>query len=357
MRKILTLIVLALLLCTTAFAEEDYGADALMDGLDAETQELLGDASPTQTADFTKTLYSIFSNAVTGAESSLREAVRTACVLLLTVMLCGFAENMNGRFSPRLCTMAGALGITAACTRDLTGMMGLAAETIERITAYCTLSLPVMASTAAASGALTSGTVLYTAANLFSDVLLQVMKRLLVPTVYAFAAVACAECACAQPKLGKLRELLGWVITNGMKLLMYGFTGFLTVSGIFSAGADEAAVKAAKSAVSVMLPVVGGIVSDAADSVLAGAKLLRSTVGVFGLLAALAVGLLPFFRIAAHYLALKLAAAVGGTVGSSELSSLLSSLASAMGFMLAMVGCAVLMAMVSFVCFMKVGSV
>ena len=45
---------------------------------------------------------------------------------------------------------------------------------------------------------------------------------------------------------------------------------------------------------------VGSILADAADTVLAGAGAVRNTVGVAGLLAVLAVCLLPLVRLGAQ---------------------------------------------------------
>ena len=61
-----------------------------------------------------------------------------------------------------------------------------------------------------------------------------------------------------------------------------------------SGSSDEAAVNAAKSTLSAAIPVVGGIASDASEAVLQSAKLLRATAGTFGILAVLAMVLVPF---------------------------------------------------------------
>ena len=45
----------------------------------------------------------------------------------------------------------------------------------------------------------------------------------------------------------------------------------------------------ARSAIGTAIPVVGGIISDAADTILAGAGVLRQSVGVVGTLTVLAI--------------------------------------------------------------------
>lgn len=66
---------------------------------------------------------------------------------------------------------------------------------------------------------------------------------------------------------------------------------------------------------------MGGIISDAAETVLAGAGMLKNTVGVFGMLAILAACAYPFLQLGVQYLLYKLtafAARSGGSAGTAQ---------------------------------------
>ena len=361
MRRIILILFAALLLCGPVRAAEDVaarqaaalGADTLPDALDADTRAQLQDVSPTTGGDFLKTTFSVFSNALTGALGSTREAAKTLCALLAAVILCAMAENFGPGIPARAVTIAGALAITGVCTASLQTMIGLAADTLDRVCNFTTLLLPVLSAAVTAAGAPSAGAALYVGSTLFMDVLLTLIRRLLQPMVYAFAALAAADCAVGQGRLSKLRELIGWIIAVSLKGVMYLFTAYLTLSGVVTGAADAAGVRAVKAGLSAALPVVGGIVSDATESVLAGAGAVKAAAGAFGLLAVLAMGLLPFLRIGLQYLTLRVAAAAGGTAGSTGLTGLISHLATAMGYMLAMTGCALLMALICCTCFLK----
>ena len=82
--------------------------------------------------------------------------------------------------------------------------------------------------------------------------------------------------------------------------------------------------------------------------------MLKNSVGVFGMLAVLAVCLTPFLRVGVQYLMLKLTAAVSGTVGLPSHVKLIKHFSSAMGYLLAMNGACALMALICVVCFLKV---
>ena len=74
-------------------------------------------------------------------------------------------------------------------------------------------------------------------------------------------------------------------------------------------------MKVAKAAISGVVPVVGGIISDASETVLAGAGMLKNTIGVFGTLAILAACAYPFLQLGVQYLLYKLTAFLAGRGG------------------------------------------
>ena len=82
---------------------------------------------------------------------------------------------------------------------------------------------------------------------------------------------------------------------------------------------------------------------------LAGAGVLRGTVGVVGMLVVLTICLLPFLQLAIHYLTYKGAAALTGTVASSQLSRLMDQIGGAFGLMLGMTGSCALILLFSLV--------
>ena len=207
--------------------------------------------------------------------------------------------------------------------------------------------LPVVAVLTAATGAATGAAVRQGATVLFSDLLIGAIDTLLVPIVYAYVAVCAAHAAVGNEGLKKLASVLKWVVTSLLTAVLLAFVGYLTASGAIAGSADAAAIKTAKMAISRAVPGVGGILADAAETVLVGAGVLRGTVGIVGMLGVLAICLIPFLQLAFHYLTYKLAAALIGTVSDKRLSDLLDSIGGAFGIVLGMTGACALMLLVS----------
>ena len=108
--------------------------------------------------------------------------------------------------------------------------------------------------------------------------------------------------------------------------------------------------KAAKFAVSGIVPVVGSILSDAAETVLAGAGLFeKNSVGVFGMLAVLSMCVIPFLQLGVHYLAYKLTAALSRHGGGGRVAGLIDNIGGAFGLVLGMTGACALLLLVSMI--------
>ena len=210
----------------------------------------------------------------------------------------------------------------------------------------------MLASAAAASGSLSGAGIHYTVTVFFGDILIRLSREVLLPLICAYVAMAAADAALVDGKMKKLRELLGWMISGGLKLLLGAFTAFLTVTGVLTGASDALALKTAKLTFSTMIPVVGSILSDASESLLAGAGMVRTAAGTLGMTAILAVFALPCVKIAISWLLFRITGALGGIFDSSQ-SNLLDAISTAMGYILAMVSSCVFMSLLSCCCFMK----
>lgn len=281
----------------------------------------------------------------------LQHSLGTALKLLAVVLLCGLAQGLEEDKSVGLgaVELAGALAITALTVSDMTTMVGLGRETISKMGDFADLILPAMATLTAATGSVTGAAVRQGVTVLFSDLLITAVDSLLVPLVYAYIALSCAQAALGNGGLGKLAGLVRGTAVFFLTAMLLAFTGYLTASGAIAGSVDAAVVKTARMTISRAVPVVGGILSDAAESALASTSVLRGTVGVAGMLVVLAICLTPFLQLALHYLAYKLAAALAGTVDHSRLGALMDSIGGAFGLLLGMTGSCALMLLLSIV--------
>lgn len=346
----------ALLLSVPAGAAETDVYAAQKDALELDALE---DAAGEYMEDFTlddidldRGLQSILETGSGELPGVVRKAVRSCVLLLAVILLCALGEGFYVGESAqglKAVSLVGALAVTAVAVADVNSLLGMGTQTLERMTGFANVLLPAVAALTAATGAITGAAARQLAAALFSGVLLNVIDGLLVPLVYAYLAASVAFAALGNEGLKRVAGMLKWAATSILTALLLVFVGYLTVSGVIAGTADAVSVKAARFAMSSAVPVVGGILSDAAETVLASAGVLRGAVGVYGMVAVLMMCLLPFLQMAVHYLAYKFTAAISATVADSRTAGLIDSIGTAFGLILGMTGAGALLQLVSLV--------
>ena len=309
--------------------------------LEAAAGDTLGEVHLQTEADLDGGLKSIWEALSGRAGEVVRASIKSGALLLLVVLLCGVGEVLGraaGGTALPVIQMAGAVTVAGAAVLDMRSLIGLGAETINQLSTFSAVLLPVMTSAAAACGHPTGATVRQMVTLLCGNVLAQVIDRVLIPMTYVYVAASTAAAALESDRLQPLCRIIKWGICSVLTALLLAYVGYITVSGAVTAGTDQTAVKMTKLAISGMVPVVGSVLSDATETVLAGAGALRNAVGVFGMLAVLGICALPFLRLGCQYLMYKLVGALSATISRGGVARLIGELGSVFGLVLGMAG-------------------
>lgn len=343
MRKFLLLILITSLLCVPVSALEFTAPP---------TPEFAEQYMPESSSSFLSDLWYIIKKSFADFYPQIANAARICVTVIVIVMLISLMQNLSGA-ATRTVNLAGVIAISTTLLAQSGSLIRIGVETVESISEYGKLLLPTMTAALAAEGGVATSTALYTGTVIFNSILISTISKVLVPMLYAFIALSIAKAVIDEDILKNLQTFAKWLITWLLKISIYIFTGYLTVTGVVSGTIDAAAVKATKLAVSGVVPVVGSIISDASETILISAGIMKNTVGTCGVLAILAMWIGPFWQIGAQYLTLKITAAVAGTFGCKQSVLLIDSFSAAMGFLVAMTGTVCIMLLISTVCFMK----
>lgn len=307
---------------------------------------------PDDTESFTDGLWYVIKTAIQNLGPSLTEASRACLSVMAVVLLVSLIQSFSGSASA-IIELAGTLSIGLILLQPSNALIHLGTKTIGELSEYGKLLLPVMTTAMAAQGGVTSSTALYAGTAIFDAILSSAISKLIVPLLYIYICLSVANSVLGEEILKNFRDFIKWLMTWSLKIILYVFTGYIGITGVVSGATDAAAMKAAKLTISGVVPVVGGILSDASEAILVSAGVLKSAAGVYGLIAMIAMWIGPFLKIGIQYLLLKITAAACSAFGTKQTSSLLQDFAGAMGFILAMIGTVCLMLLISTVCFMK----
>lgn len=307
---------------------------------------------PAETESFAEGLWFIIKSALSEIQPNIVETSQVCLSIIVSVMLISllkiFSESTN-----RIIELITVIAISTVLLKPANILIGLGMKTVQELCEYGKLLLPVMTASLAAQGGATTSAALYAGTALFNSILSIAVSKIIIPILYVYICLGVADCAINEEMLKSIKNFAKWLMTWSLKIILYVFTGYISITGVVSGTADASAIKAAKLAITGFVPVVGSIISDASETILVSAGLVKSAAGVYGLLAILAVWIGPFVQIGIQYILLKITAGVCSVFGVKKPVDLLHIFSDAMGMLLAMTGTVCLFLMISTICFMK----
>lgn len=148
----------------------------------------------------------------------VRKALRSGILLLTIVLLCALAEGVYSGIGDGatvdVVSLVGALAITAVAVADAHSLIGMGREALDHMELFSKALLPTITAAAAASGSPGGAVARQVATMLFSDVLMTLITRLLMPLVYAYIAASVAYAAVGNEGLKRIAGALKWVVTS-----------------------------------------------------------------------------------------------------------------------------------------------
>lgn len=340
MKKLRMLIVIILLLAVPVSAE----------GFTAP--EISNPYMPAAVEDFSDGLWYVIKNAV----HSLAPEIRDACGICLSVIAVAMLISMITSafsFNKNVAVIVGVVSVSVLLFQSSNTFIQMGISTVHELNQYGKLLLPVMTASLASTGGVTTSGALYTGTAIFNTVITALLTKLVVPLIYIYLCISVAQSVVKEDLLNSIKKFMKWLIQWGLKSAIYIFTGYLGITGVISGTVDASALKATKLAISGAVPVVGGVISDASETILISAGLMKNAAGIYGCLAILAIWIGPFLQIGIQYLLLKITGVISSAFHCDSIAEIIGDFTSALGFILGMIVTICVLLLISTVCFMK----
>lgn len=321
MKRLLIGLLLLLLLCLPAAAEENYdallhasGAEALPQQLPGDVQELLDGlpGEPLQPETYTGLSFSRVAEQLLALLTAQKSApLQALLALTAVVVLAAMGSGLEGMTAePALRQTYHTVSVLASCGLLLTPFVSLLStvrQTVESVSVFMLSFVPVYGAILAAGGSAAAAVSYQTTLLAAAELLVQLCRTALLPVLSVSLAMGCtgavADGFCLESFSAALHKAVLWVLS----LLATVFSGVLSVQQMVAAAGDTLGRRAMKFSISSFVPVVGGALSEAYTTVLGCAGLLRSTVGCFGVVATVLTVLPPLVACLAWSICLQLA--------------------------------------------------
>lgn len=289
-------------------------ADAINSGIDVRSAVM--DIASGETSLDGEYLLELFGSVKNGF---LSDVVASMGIFLAPLFIAGVYVRLfpSGK---NACELICGCAAAAAFAPITVNAMNEAKELISGIADVTEAVIPVVTALSAMGGGTASAALITPAAALLAEVLIGIVSGWGMCLTGAAAACACADSIGSAVRFDRLFSFIRRTVQTGAGLMLAMFAGILKVQGMLGKSFDSAAVKTARFAVDKLVPAVGGGIADTMDAAISSVLLIRSAVGVTGLLILVSACAVPVVNISASLIGVRLAGAVAGMLPGSRMN-------------------------------------
>lgn len=350
--RVLAAITLAFALLTGMCAADYIDTGQLENALTPDARQSLQGINP-KDADVKTGFTGLGRRALDFLQQYLREATGAGFAILAICVLVslgsGFAKASGLDIPDKIADVTAVCAILLVCLTMNGSVISECAAAIKNIDSFSNFLIPAFGIATAVSGRPVTAAASAGATMVFSKVLISLSLGVFIPALYLYITASAAAAMSDSPLISKITDFIKWISTAFFRGSMIIFTAYISFSGIVSGSADAVAVKTAQVTLSGVVPVVGGIISGVSESLLAGAGLLKASIGVYGFMGACAICLAPFVRTLSHLLVFKVLAAFSTSFAGGGASRLLNGVCTAYSMALGLLGTCCMLQFVSIV--------
>ena len=282
---------------------------------------------------------SVFSMIFSGIIDNIKSKMPVFISIFGLLILCGIINMVKPQFKGKsvseiayFLTFAVVISLTAYLIYEATDS---AVSAIETMTNQIEIIFPIMLTLMTVTGG-TSSVGVYNPAMLFvSNSIVIIIKNVVFPIVTLMYVISVVGNLGGSIKLKSLynffQSLAKWIIG----LITAVFSVFITVQGLTAGMYDGISLRAIKYTVNSSLPIVGGLIKDGMDMILASAVLIKNAVGTVAIILIFSAILEPVITVIAISLLLKLLAAVTEPISDKRMTDFLGSVSNTLNFTLA----------------------
>ncbi len=302
MKKIIVFMLLICVFTITVSADNNYitqydnvGADKLENSLDEQTRDFFDrNDIDTKNPDWVNQITSgnvlahIWELLTGGMKTPIKTGVLIASIIFLSASLTAFGTS--GRLETVI--YAAVLAISALIATNIWQSVEMAVSTVKSCSSFMLAFVPVFATVLAISGKAVTAPAMSALLLGASEAVSFAASFAVLPLMGGYLALSIGSGV--SPLLNNsgivdsVKKLSMWI----MSLLGTLFVGVLGIQTAVNSAADSVTLRTVKFILGTSVPVAGGVLSEAVSTISASMGLLRSSIGVYGVVA-LSLMLLP----------------------------------------------------------------
>ncbi len=290
----------------------------------------------------------------------VKEAIKAVSgiivIIIIHSILKNISENLGNESVAKIAYYIQYILIVTLVMKNFGSIIIDIKTAVQDLIAFTNTLIPLLTTLMIATGNAVSGGMIEPILLLIITFVGNFMNSVLIPIILVSTALGIVSKISDEVQVEKLSKFMKkgslWILTTVLTL----FISLATLEGNITSGLDGVTLKAGKSIVSKVIPVVGGILGDAIDTVLGYSNIIKNAVGVVGIITIACICIKPILNLAALTITYYLGAALCEPIADKKIVSLLEQIAGTFKILLAILFTIAVMIIIGIAIVMKISN-
>lgn len=249
--------------------------------------------------------------------------IKILVLSILAGVLCNLQQSLPGENVAEISFLACLAVIAGLSAGMVSELMEQALTTIDSLLLFMQSMLPAVGGlSVSANSAVLSG--FYPALFLSMQSFTLLCKNVFLPFIMMITALSVVNAMSNRFHITRLIEFTQQTVKWGMGILLTVYVGLLSLRGIAVTVTGGVAGRTVKYALCNFIPLVGGVLAESAEMVIASVRTIRGAVGVSGVLAIISLCAAPLCKMFAVSVLYKFAAGIAEPATDKRIIKLLT---------------------------------
>lgn len=253
--------------------------------------------------------------------------IKSSVTVLVFILLSAFLQSLKAESDDSvnmIYSTATALLVATVVLVKLTSTVSLASMAISVASNFVYAFIPVFCSIVVASGGITTGFSTNTTLLILAQGLSFISSNVFMPIVNCYLALGVTSSLRYELNLDKLLSSVKKIITTCISFVSGVFVSVLSVKTAVAGRADMLGLRSIRFAINSVVPVIGSSISEGLLSIQAYSSLIKSSVGIVGVVAVALVFLPSIIEVVLWRISLTLCVIVSDVFGDKSVSAVLN---------------------------------
>lgn len=343
---------------------DSLGISTFLSDTEKYTKDTFGDvdlneiftASITGKLDNSMILNIIFTLLGDNVKSSLTTIASVMVIVIIHSILKAISENLGNENVSKIAYFIEYILIITIIMTNFSSIITEMKTAVQNLTAFANSLIPLMITLMITTGNIVSSGMLQPLLLLLVTFISNFMTNILIPITLVATALGIISKISDQAQVGKLSKFLSssmvWVLGTVLTL----FVSVASLEGGLTSSIDGVTAKAAKTAISSVVPVIGSILGDAVNTIMGCSNIIKNAVGVIGIIAIIAICIRPIIQLATLTITYRLGAALCEPIADEKIVGIMEQMAGTFKVFLAVMFALTLLVIIGIAIVMKISN-